>query len=223
MKKLITFKDSWPWILILVLANAVTAAAFVYNWHDPETHAKLYITGLVDLVFCYIIGYRYDLRWHFVTLWNRSYHTKTNVAIIPTDFGVKALNTLCSVGYIPDIYQAIDDKIDECVEYWADWNSRNQIYPPRDIQIAKDRQEILDSLNGATISISDQPITVKFIGKVMGYQEGQQIGVVFDGEKVKTLDQLLNLVAHEVSHLCLSALGQLPEFHHKIFEQTKFC
>lgn len=227
MKKLFTFKDSWPWVLILLFVSIVTFFAFRANWNDPTTHTKLDILGVVDLVFLALIAYHYELRERFVKLWNGSYHTSTNTAIIIQGFGnnIKAFNALCNMGFPNEIYKAIDAKVTECIDYWAKWNNSNA--SGGDVKVVIDRLKELKALNGATITVADEPINVNFIGKVMGYQEGQQLTVVFDGDRVKDLPQLLDLTAHEVSHLCLTALGVDPGYkgdnHHAIYKQTGFC
>lgn len=228
MKKLFTLKDSWPWALITLFSIIITPLAIMHNWNDQNI-VKLCILIVVDFAFYSIIFWRYDLREQFINIWNKAYHTRTNVAIIANNVGFKLINAGL---YQNSTWDTISNEIDKCVDYWANWD-QNRISSPNIIvvpggmglQTRKTKQN--NVLYGATLNIVSNPPTVNFIGKVMGYEDGQNIVVTFDGDKVKTLEQLLALIRHEVSHICLSALGVDSGYaganHHIIFNQTGFC
>lgn len=224
MKKLFTIKDSWPWALILLFVSIVTFFAIRAYDGTKDSLLKLILLGVVDLTFMAIIEYRYHLRYQFVYAWNSAYHTVTNVAILADQAGVKLIqNNL----YDRSTWQAINDEINKCAKFWSDWYDQEQqvCYIVKNLDLINFK--IIKALDGATLSIVDAPFMVTFVGKVMGVQEGQNICVVYDGDRIKTLDQLLALCRHEVSHLCLSALGVDNGYagttHHEIFAKTNFC
>ena len=91
------------------------------------------------------------------------------------------------------------------------------------LDVARRRTKMCVALAGATVFVVGEPPSVKYLGKVSGYQEGQVVVAAVQ----PTLQATLDLVRHEVSHLCLSALGVDPgvagEAHHEIFRQTGYC
>ena len=224
-KKLFTFIDSWPWAIILLAATAAIVAAFVALYSgpaDPDRVAKLLITGLVFLSFAWMIGYRYDMRYLTISSWNRAYQTRQGTAIMPdlaTYATIKNLHWYKDIDWGSDstqqnpLYLKIADEIDNCCNFWNKTLANNG------------KLATLESaFSGATLSIVGQPFYINFIGKVMGTVIGQNIQVVFDGQKVQTEEQLIQLIRHECSHLCLTVLGivETDEVQHPIMAKYHF-
>jgi len=221
-KKLFTFVDSWPWAIVLLAATAAIVAVFVALYSgpaDPDRVAKLLITGLVFLSFAWMIGYRYDERYLAVSAWNRSYQTRQGTAIVPdlaTYATIKSLRWYKDIDWGADstqqnpLYLAIADEIDNCCNFWNKTLANNG------------KLATLESaFSGATLSIVGQPFSINFLGKVMGTVVGQNIQVVFDGQPE---EQLIQLIRHECSHLCLTVLG-IPatnEAQHAIMKEYNF-
>lgn len=224
-KKLFTLSDAWPWALILTLVTALTAVAIISIFKDitdPDRLAKALITILVALCFGWMIGYRYDERYLSLSAWNRAYQTRQGTAIMPDLATYAAIKNL---RWYPDIqwgassldqnplYLKIADEIDNCCNFWNKTLANNG-------KLAS----LESAFEGATLSIVSQPFSVTFLGKVMGTVVGQDIQVVFDGQKVVTEEELILLIRHECSHLCLTVLGipETDEAQHPIMAQYNF-
>lgn len=205
-KKLITFDDSWPWILFSGLACTILLLASLFGVHDPGFYSKMAITAVACVLMVGAAIYRYILRWRSISVWNNAYQTFQGTAVI-YERGIPAL---VASGQIDMVIQ------DACV-FW------NKYRNPSDIQLAR----LQVAFKGATISVVSKPVEVNFIGKVMGLQDGQSIVVVYDGQKVSTDTQFLALIRHEVSHLCLTVIGIDPGYagaaHHEIMRETGYC
>lgn len=244
-KRLFTLKDSWIWVALLSFITAVTVKTISYNWDKvatshttvaPSDHTaltKVAILLMVSFILWCLAVWRYIQREGLVSLWNRSYKTDQDVAIEITESAFLLMSMKDLVKDNENInkaalYPKISCEIDKCNKYWTNW----YLNRPNHKEIHTDKlgysTDIDAALSGATLSITDKPFGAMYATKkLMGVQDGQNIVVVFDGKVVGTLDQLLALIRHEVSHLCLSALGIDPgnggAAHHIIFTQTKFC
>jgi hypothetical protein len=224
-KKLFTLVDTWPWAIIVVIVAAVLVAAihrYTSILPTADEWIKLSIFGLVALSLLSFVGARYDERYLAVSAWNRSYQTRQGTAIVPdlaTYATIKSLRWYKDIDWGADstqqnpLYLAIADEIDNCCNFWNKTLANNG------------KLATLESaFSGATLSIVGQPFSVNFLGKVMGTVIGQNIQVVFDGQKVQTEEQLIQLIRHECSHLCLTVLGivETDEVQHPIMRQYNF-
>jgi hypothetical protein len=221
-KKLFTLVDTWPWAIIVVIVAAVLVAAihrYTSILPTADEWIKLSIFGLVALSLLSFVGARYDERYLAVSAWNRSYQTRQGTAIVPdlaTYATIKSLRWYKDIDWGADstqqnpLYLAIADEIDNCCNFWNKTLANNG------------KLATLESaFSGATLSIVGQPFSINFLGKVMGTVVGQNIQVVFDGQPE---EQLIQLIRHECSHLCLTVLG-IPatnEAQHAIMKEYNF-
>jgi hypothetical protein len=209
MQKLFTFKDSWIWVLLNAFCIGAFVKAVVYQiQHGIGIHTGVYVVGGVVLTILGITLYRYIARWWCLKKWCDAPHTVSNMAVM-SDQGLE------------DDYIALFNHIIlTTVDFWSFWNG---IVGSDTYEINK--RKILDAMNGGTIFLVDQPIyrgNEFWSGKFLGIQEGNVITIVN-----KDKDQMLQLLKHELSHLCLTAIGVDPgpfgNKHHEIFAQTNFC
>ena len=235
-KKLFTIRDSWPWLLITLLVIGVNFAGFRYNWHADwaigPVGVQLGIMALVSVVFLLITTYHYHLRECFVFAWNNAFQTPTGVAIMVDDAATVLMIKAGVINGSTDtsLKEKVAIEIDKCVLYWSNWY---QTYRPTpgtpfvvlDVWDAANKMD--NALVGQTILVVAKPPIVNFIGKVMGFSDGANIVVTFDGDRVASEAALLQLIRHEVSHVCLSAAGIDAGYagtkHHDIFAQTGYC
>jgi hypothetical protein len=211
-KPVFTFSDSWPWALLLAFIGGAVTKAILYaqtNGYDRQGFAVLAIVCAVFL-FCTLL--RYTLRAMGIEAWNSAFQTRLGTAVIPG-----------KVEGVP--YRGIDTVCDNAAFYWADWGVKN-----KGLTASAAKTLVADAFHGASISVVDHVIAYgnqSWSGKLLGVQDGQQIGVVYDKKIIIDEEQFLGLVRHEVSHLCLTALGVAPgafgTFHHAIFAETGYC
>ena len=211
-KPYVTFQDSWPWALILAFVFGVSTKAFLYaNSHGFDKDGFL-VLGIVVVTFLVLIGFRYVLRVLAIEKWNDAYQTRLGTAVIPND-----------VVDVP--FRKVDQTCDDVAFYWKDWGVKNKGLTSNSAQLL-----IATAFSGATISCYSKVIEKGnewWNGKFLGIDEGQNISVVYDKKIIVDDKDFLQLVKHEVSHLCLSALGVDPGIgganHHKIFSETGYC
>jgi hypothetical protein len=229
-KKLFTLHDSWPWVLIAAIILGLSTAGLIHNWNDKAAMPQLIFLGLVNLVFMSAIEYRYKLRYLFVDTWNKAFQTSQGIAVLP-QAGLSWSLSFKGIRIDNVFYNKIDLEITKSADFWGNWFTTNRFLTQETIkekvtQVAA-ISKITAALSGCSLIIGTEPPTVNFIGKVMGYTDGINIVVTFDGDKVKTMGDLLQLIRHEVSHICLTSLGIDAGYagasHHVIFEQTGFC
>jgi hypothetical protein len=211
-KPIFTFYDAWPWALLLAFIGGAVTKAILYaqtNGYDRQGFTVLAITCAV---FLFLTLLRYTLRAVGIEAWNSAFQTRLGTAVIPG-----------KVEGVP--YRGIDTVCDNAAFYWADWAVKN-----KGMTSSCAKTLVANGFYGATISVSDHVIQYgnqSWSGKLLGVQDGQHIGVVYDGNVVIDDAQFLQLVRHEVSHLCLTALGVAPgafgTFHHAIFAETGYC
>jgi hypothetical protein len=211
-KPVFTFVDSWPWTLIVaIIGGAATKAVLYANIHGYDRQGFT-VFGIVAAVFFSLIVLRYILRAIGIEAWNSAFQTRLGTAVFP--------------GKVEEVpYRKIDEVCDDAAFYWADWGVKN-----KGLTASAAKTLVANAFYGATIIVVDKLITVgnqSWSGKLLGVQDGQTIGVVFDGKIVVDETAFLQLVKHEVSHLCLTALGVAPgafgTFHHVIFAETGYC
>lgn len=225
-KKLFTLRDAWPWALVLVIALALTCAAFgcnLTNLDSPTVVVQLAILCVVDITMVALTWYRFSLREEWVFRWNSAFQTSQNVAII-----YDTLDSLKTAGlvkpeedrYNASLFYQIDKAIDDCIAYWTKWAVANKKLMITNVGGVA--FQMVDALRGGAVYLTAGPISVKYLGLVRGVQEGNSISCSYAGLNT---DQLLNLVRHEVSHLCLSSIGVNPgsagEAHHQVFSEAK--
>jgi hypothetical protein len=161
--KLLTFQDSWPWALINLTILAILLLACIKGQGEAKT-IKLLILGLSVFGFQAITLIKYIWRYRAVSVWNKAYKTKQGAAVInKVSLGIKIL-------------KEIDDNISQACRFW------NQYKNPSEAQLLK----IEKAFYGATITITNKPIKVMYLGNVLGVQIGQSVEVVFDNDKIKT-------------------------------------
>jgi len=208
-KRLITLKDSWPWALAAGLAVGGYIKAVLWSLSNTVNLEGLIVMGVVVAIVLGITVFRYVTRHFALSKWNDAYHTRTGVAVIS------------KVGLVP--YKKIDDACEEALLYWASWGAQNG----KGVVLSK----LYDALYGCTIlvypTLLERGKGTWWHGKFVGLQEDDTISVVYDKQIVINEDSLVNLVRHEVSHRCLTAIGVDPgpygDSHHEIFSNTKYC
>lgn len=201
-KKLFTIKDSWPWALTLMLFVGGYSIALV----SGNTIAGLAIVGGIVAVTVGIAVFRYMFRYYAISKWNNAYQTSTGIVVIS------------NAGQVP--YEKIDAACKETMLYWSDWHGGGEA----------PLNKIAEALAGCTIIVFPSLLersTPWWHGKFVGLQEDKTISVVYDKKIVVDESALINLVKHEVSHRCLTAIGVDPgnwgDLHHIIFSATKYC
>jgi hypothetical protein len=211
-KSIFTFQDSWPWMLIVALIVTATTNAISYAQAHGFDQQGFLVLGITVAVFMALITTRYVMRAVFIKNWNEAFQTRLGAAVLPND-----------VVDVP--FRDIDQVCDDAAFFWKDWAVKNLNLTANSAQVL-----IANAFSGATIICSSKVIEVGnqwFNGKFLGIQEGQNIYVVYDKEVVADKTTFLGLVKHEVSHLCLTALGVAPGFmgnnQHEIFAQTGYC
>jgi hypothetical protein len=211
-KHLFTFQDTWPWALMLALIVGVSTQAILYARHHGFDQHGFFVLGLVVACLVAIIVVRFLLMAIVIEKWNNAFKIRLGAAVFTNDI----LN-------IP--LRGIDSVCDDAAFYWKEWAIRN-----RGITSSNAQSLLASAFDGATIICRPQIIqrgTSLWTGKFLGIQEGQNIYVVYDKKIVVDDDSFLRLVKHEVSHLCLTALGVDPgnfgNLHHEIFAQTQYC
>jgi hypothetical protein len=188
--------------------------------------------ALVSLVFLALTTYRYHLREGFIWAWNHAYQTTTGVAVMVED---TALVLMIKAGIVKGstdntFNDKISDLIESAVVYWAHWY---QTYAPAPgivklvFSEAAAGSKMRDALSGQSLEVVSKPPVDSIIGKLAGYEDGLNIVVTFDGTGIASEAALLGLIRHEVSHVCLSAVGIDAGYagtkHHEIFAQTGYC
>lgn len=211
-KQVVTFEDSWPWGLILVFITGATIKAILYAVAHKFDETGFLVLGLTVGTFYLLTAFRYTIRALWVIAWNNAYQTKSGIAIIPND-----------VINVP--LQKVEQICNNAAAFWGDWATRNL-----NLTAGAANSLIATAFSGATILCSSKVIvggTPWWNGKFVGIQDGQNIYVVYDKKIIGTEADFLQLVKHEVSHLCLTALGVDPgssgSNHHAIFAQTDYC
>jgi hypothetical protein len=237
-KKLFSLVDSWPWLVITLLVALLNVAAFRYNWHadwaSGPVGVQLGILALVSVIFLLLTTYHYHLREGFVFAWNNAFQAATGVAIMVDDAATILMLKADVINGSSDtsLKEKIAIEIDKCVLYWSKWyttysNTPGVIAVPSATCEAAAASRMDNALVGQTILVVAKPPIVNFIGKVMGFSDGANIVVTFDGDRVASEAALLQLIRHEVSHVCLSAAGIDAGYagtkHHDIFAQTGYC
>ena len=211
-KNMLTFQDSWPWVLIVAIIVGVTTKAILYAQAHGFDQQGFLVLGITVAVFMALIATRYVWRAVAIKNWNNAFQTRLGTAAMPND-----------VVDVP--FRDIDQVCDDAAFFWKDWAIKNLKLTANSAQVL-----IATAFSGATIICSSKVIEVGnqwFNGKFLGIQEGQTIYVVYDKKVVADKTTFLGLVKHEVSHLCLTALGVAPGFmgnnQHEIFAQTGYC
>lgn len=205
-KQVFTLRDGWIWWLLAAASALVTVLAIRAS---PGAEAELAILGLVDAVILGLVALHYVQRLDWVNTWNDAWKTTTDVAVLVDHDAQKKFSPI-------ELYPGVERVITEAVSWWASRSTDA-------LDAARRRTKMHDALAGATVHVVGEPPSVKYLGKVAGYQDGQVVVAMVQPDLVATL----GLVRHEVSHLCLSALGIDPgsagEAHHAIFKQTGYC
>jgi hypothetical protein len=211
-KSIITFTDSWPWALIVAIIGGAAVKAITYASVHGYDQQGFLVFGIVAAVFLALIATRYVWRAIFIETWNNAFQTRLGTAVLPND-----------VVDVP--FRDIDQVCDDAAFFWKDWAIKNLNLTANSAQAL-----IASAFSGATIICSSKVIVYgnqSFSGKALGIQEGQNIYVVYDKKIVADKTTFLGLVKHEVSHLCLTALGVAPGFmgnsQHEIFAKTGYC
>ena len=211
-KQFWTFTDSWPWVALLALLVGVTTKAILYaNTHGYDAKGFV-VLAITAGVFISLIALRYVLRKLIIDNWNNAFQTRLGAAVIPND-----------VVDVP--FRGVDQTCDDAAFFWKDYAIKNL-----NLTASSAQALIATAFSGATIACSSKPIVAgnkSWSGKLMGAQDGQNIAVVYDKKIVLHDSDFLQLVKHEVSHLCLSALGVDPGWmganHHEIFAKLGYC
>ena len=211
-KPMLTFSDAWPWAAVLALTGGVTTKAILYANAHGFDQAGFFVLGAVAVAIALITAMRFTLRFLAVTKWNEAFQTRLGTAVVPN-------------GVVDVPFRKVDQTCDDAAFYWAEWATKNT-----KLTAFAAKALIVTAFSGATIEVS--PVVIEagnssWSGKFLGLQEGQTIEVVFDKKIIVDDTAFLGLVKHEVSHLCLTALGIDPGWggnsHHEIFAQTGYC
>jgi hypothetical protein len=207
-KPFITFNDSWPWLLVSTASVGVLAKAIEYGLKNGLDVKGVVIASIVVVALLGITITRFVMRYLSIKKWNSAFQTRLGTAVIS------------KAGEIP--YRDIDQAQDDVAFFWINWAIDQGSYG------YKIRSSVADAFSGATIVVYPKVIergTEGWYGKFVGLQEGKNISVVYDKDKIKDEQALLSLVKHELSHLCLTAIGVDPgdygDKHHKIFAEQK--
>ena len=210
-KSIITFQDSWPWALILAIIAGATTKAILYAHSHSFDETGFLVLGITVAAFVLVILARYLLRGIQIEAWNHAFQTRMGTAVMPND-----------VVDVP--FRKVDDTCDNAAFFWKDWAVKNKNLTPSSAQAL-----IVPAFSGATIACSSKVIVAgnqSWSGKFLGLQDGQNIYVVYDKSIIASDTDFLQLVKHEVSHLCLTALGVHPgdgPAQHEIYAQTGYC
>lgn len=211
-KSLFTFIDSWPWVLILLLVLAATGQALHYGLEHGIDKTGFAVLGIVDATFLFIIGLRYILRGVWVENWNNAYQTDVGMAVMPVS-GVK-LNVS---------YSDINNALIDAINFWDAKALAGEPYLPPTTKTKVANDYLGHAFIGGTMTIDNKPIVAgsqSFYIKALGLTSGNNIAI--DNEK--GVETTLNLIRHEASHVCLSALGIDPgtygTAHHTIFAEA---
>jgi len=210
-KHIFTFIDSWPWVLLLAIVGGATTKAILYAQAHTFDETGFLVLGITTAVFVLLTLLRYTLRGIQIEAWNHAFQTRMGTAVMPND-----------VVDVP--FRKVDDTCDNAAFFWKDWAVKNKNMTPSSAQAL-----IVLAFSGATIACSSKVIVAgnqSWSGKFLGLQDGQNIYVVYDKKIIADDTDFLQLVRHEVSHLCLTALGVSPgdgPAQHEIFAQTGYC
>ena len=211
-KKLFTFIDSWPWVLVLVLVLGATGQALHYGLKHGIDETGFAVLGIVDATFLFLIGLRYILRGVWIENWNNAYQSDEGMAIMPVA-GVKM-----NASYID-----IDNALTAAIDFWDEKALAGASYLPSTAKTRVINDDLGHAFIGGTMTIDNKPIVAgnaSFYIKALGLTLGNDIAI--DNEK--GAETTLSLVRHEASHVCLSALGIDPgtygTAHHAIFAEA---
>ena len=212
-KPVFEISDAWPWILVLTLAGGATIKAVFYaTSHNSFDEKGFFVLGLTLAAFVLLTAIRFTFRGIAIEKWNNAFQTRLGTAVIPND-----------VVDVP--FRKVDQVCDDAAFYWKDWAIKSKGLTASSVQLL-----IATAFSGATISCSSTIIDAGnplWSGKFLGLEDGQNISVVCDNKVIVDDTAFLQLVKHEVSHLCLTGLGVAPGFgginHHEIFAQTGYC
>lgn len=168
--------------------TAACLKAMTYNgWHIP---VGAWVAMLAALVGFWGISARlFQLRWRFAR--SILYYTKHGIAVVP-DAGHLDITTTER--------QAIDAVIDGAVSFWGDsWKPGS-------------KGKILDYLNGGAAVFQEDKLVWHGQGDYAGLEKvamgltwGNWMGMMWRSEE--PVERMLPLLRHEVSHVCLNALG----------------
>lgn len=208
-KSVFTLRDSWVWVLLALISSLVTPMAFLHN--GVNSWPQLIITCLVNGSFLFFVAQHYYLRVRWVITWNRAYHTTSQTAVLVQCVLPEGVT-------VDDVYRSVDHEVNRCQVFWSLWKKDDFL---------SDMEAVRGALTGATVLVVGELPSVPYLGKVLGYTDGLNVVVPLDQRVICDLPALMSLVRHEVSHLCLDALGVDSgpggEAHHTIFSQTRFC
>jgi hypothetical protein len=226
MFRLIEWRDSWPWALVNGVAFGLSGAALwrAYVTTGAEVPAPALVSmGLSLAAFAGITTYRYVCRWRWIK--SIAFYTRQGVAVRLQ--GPLARARAESFG--PRFRLELDDAIGAAVGFWWCWLARRYAASDK-VPAAVDR-----AIDRAVLTVVDEPFELLSSSgpvegaagmRFLGLHHAGHIVVAWDGDRVKTLDDLGALVRHEMGHLVLEAAGigpgPLGESHHKIFAEEKY-
>jgi hypothetical protein len=175
------------------------------------------------LGFYAITAYRYWMRHRW--LQTITGYTRQGVALIVGGVSERVY----SVGY-SSVMKIIEKVIDDSMVFWTNWAVRNTSK-----QRSEAETDLRMSFEGVILALEEKvihaisssgPMPDGFAEYVLGIHYLNQMAVVWDGERVRTVVDMSKVLRHEVGHHCLEALGvyggNTGENHHAIYDKTKY-
>lgn len=214
------------WGCVSILPTLVCARAVYYNHVVLKTPLATgaWVTMLATLAtFWAITIYRYRQRARFIK--SIIFYTRQGLAVSVTR--PQALERIQH--YPPAVFTTmVADAIDVALEFFA-----KQSPTLTNTVVTKD--ELAKALNGGVLTITDAPFSANsshgpmppnFPQKLMGLNFLDQFVIAWDGDRVKTVDQLMALLQHEVGHFALFQLGINDltggSSHHQVMQRVGF-
>lgn len=209
LQKLFTFRDSWPWALVLSIITLPCIKAITYNNGHLPTGAWLSIIGAIVAAWS-ITAWRFILRARWID--SIKFYTERGIAVsgdttkVPITFSVD-----------------LDNAVDEVVTFW-----NGKEVTPKVIN----RSDCYNALNGGTLTLSSTPIKLQSSGSidgtapsftaklVRGFAFGSEMAIYIDPT---SYDQTIRVFKHEVGHVCLDTIGVTDEtYSHQVMNDNKF-
>lgn len=195
------------WMCVSILPTLLYARAVYYNYavlHKPMPPSAWIVVSATVAAFWGITVYRYILRARFIR--SIIFYTRQGLAV--SVFRPHAIERASREGYsvlLPKLEAAIDVALD----FFALHSAQLEGFP-------RTRDDLAKGLNGGVLTITDEPFSANsthgpmppnFPQKLMGLNFMDQFVIAWDGDRVKTVDQLCGLLQHEIGHFALYQLG----------------
>jgi hypothetical protein len=197
-KPFFTLKNFWIWILINIFAVGVV---FVANYYNDPAALKVLIADIVVATIALISSWYTINTYINIKKWNDALKTKQNLGVFSEPgFTIK-------LDYINSL-------ISDRVLLWC-------------MKYKRPYCDIINYMEGGSITFTSKEIYVKYAGKVNGYTDGNKIELQILPESIQSKDETYKLLSHEIDHMCLNALGIDPGSagvkHHEIMKGNESC